>query len=88
LDRSETLFKGGVNSTLCDFDKRVRALAIWYQKIKNIKDGKQLRDALNTWKNNFGNLRKHYGTIETAEKYNREIESKFSVIRNLNGGKK
>ena len=87
-DCFETLFKGGVNSTLCDFDKRVRALAIWYQKIKNIKDGKQLRDALNTWKNNFGNLRKHYGTIETAEKYNREIESKFSVIRNLNGGKK
>ncbi|MCR5620383.1 MAG: hypothetical protein K6G18_00835 [Treponema sp.] len=84
----EKAFSNGLNSAHCDFEERVLNLATWYQKIKSISDEKKLKDALNAWKNNFGNLRKHYGTIEFAEKYNREIESKFSEIRSINGGKR
>lgn len=79
----ETAFSGKLDSAHCDFEERVLNLANWYQKIKSIRDDKKLKDALNAWKNNFGNLRKYYGNIESAEKYNREIEAKRTLINSI-----
>ena len=87
-DVFEKAFSDKLAEAHCDFEKRVLNLADWYRKIRDMRDEKKLKDALNAWKNNFGNIRKYHGTIEIAEKYNQEIESKISAIKKLNGGKK
>ena len=87
-DVCEKAFSDKLAEAHCDFEKRVLNLADWYRKIRDMRDEKKLKDALNAWKNNFGNIRKYHGTIEIAEKYNQEIESKISAIKKLNGGKK
>ena len=70
------------------FEKRCLTLSETCAKINNSTD-KKIKDNLNSWKTNFENFRKNYGTVEELEKYNREIESKMDAVKNsTNGGKK
>lgn len=81
-------FSEKLGATHCDFEDRALKFASLFKKINSGIDERRLKEDLNTWKNNFGNLRKYYGTIGIAEEYNQKIESKISAIKNINGGKR
>lgn len=84
----KNVFDGKLKEEHCDFEKRCLTLLGICAKINNSTD-KKTKDNLNSWKTNFENFRKNYGTVEELEKYNREIESKMNAVKNsTNGGKK
>ena len=84
----EKAFTSKIQKSHCDFEERALSLFDKCKKMNSTADEKKLREEYNSWKSNYGNFIKKYGTLETAEKYNNLIESRMKPLRNNNGGKK
>ncbi|MCR4954023.1 MAG: hypothetical protein K6A43_08105 [Treponema sp.] len=81
-------FSEKLEGSHCDLEKRALDFASLLKKINSESDEKKLKDALNTWKTNFGNLKNCYGTIEIVEKYNCQINSRIAELKKTNNGGK